>query len=156
VCVHRFTHPLRLATFSQTIPNHRTPPIPRFRPDLFFDHTASQSDLASLRGENIDYKNRFIGYMRKKTGSVAQIHFGIEVAAILATLPMEGLLFPYLHRVRAGDRATEFKQRCRGLGIHGVSLHSYRYAGPSGRVIPWQAVPIGDSWSLYLLAYFIQ
>jgi integrase len=30
--------------------------------------------------------------------------------------------------VRAGDRATEFKQRCVGLGIDGVSLHSYRYA----------------------------
>jgi integrase len=30
--------------------------------------------------------------------------------------------------VRAGDRATEFKQRCDGLGISGVSLHSYRYA----------------------------
>src|SRR5881409_2848336 len=26
------------------------------------------------------------------------------------------------------DRATEFKQRCRGLAIEGVSLHSYRYA----------------------------
>ena len=89
---------------------------------------ASQSDLASLRGENIDYKNRFIGYTRKKTGSLAQIHFGNEVATILAALPKEGLLFPYLHRVRAGDRATEFKQRCVGLGIKGVSLHSYRYA----------------------------
>jgi integrase len=30
--------------------------------------------------------------------------------------------------VRAGDRATEFKQRCRQLKIEGVSLHSYRYA----------------------------
>ncbi len=29
--------------------------------------------------------------------------------------------------MRAGDRATEFKQRCDGLGISGVSLHSYRY-----------------------------
>lgn len=29
---------------------------------------------------------------------------------------------------RAGDRATEFKQRCDGLDIKGVSLHSYRYA----------------------------
>ena len=28
----------------------------------------------------------------------------------------------------SGDRATEFKQRCDGLGISGVSLHSYRYA----------------------------
>ena len=30
--------------------------------------------------------------------------------------------------VRCGDRATEFHQRCVGLGIKGVSLHSYRYA----------------------------
>jgi hypothetical protein len=37
-------------------------------------------------------------------------------------------LFPYLRTVRAGDRATEFKQRCDGLNIKGVSLHSYRYA----------------------------
>ena len=27
-----------------------------------------------------------------------------------------------------GDRATEFGQRCRQLGIKGVTLHSYRYA----------------------------
>ena len=30
--------------------------------------------------------------------------------------------------MRAGDRATEFKQRCQPLKIHGVTLHSYRYA----------------------------
>lgn len=30
--------------------------------------------------------------------------------------------------MRPGDRATEFKQRCDGLGIRGISLHSYRYA----------------------------
>jgi len=30
--------------------------------------------------------------------------------------------------VRAGDRATEFKKRCDGLGISVVSLHCYRYA----------------------------
>jgi integrase len=36
--------------------------------------------------------------------------------------------FPYLKTVRAGDRATEFHQRCVGLGIKGISLHSYRYA----------------------------
>jgi len=38
------------------------------------------------------------------------------------------VLFPYLSIVRAGDRATEFGQRCRQLGIKGVTLHSYRYA----------------------------
>jgi len=40
----------------------------------------------------------------------------------------EGPLFPHLSRVRAGDRATEFRSRCRQLGITGVTLHSYRYA----------------------------
>ena len=38
------------------------------------------------------------------------------------------LLFPYLASVRAGDRATEFRSRCRQLKIEGVTLHSYRYA----------------------------
>ena len=37
-------------------------------------------------------------------------------------------MFPYLQSVRGSDRATEFKQRCVGLGIQGVTLHSYRYA----------------------------
>src|SRR5215475_8989425 len=57
-----------------------------------------------------------------------QIRFGKEVEEILRTLPITGSLFPYLSTVRAGDRATEFKQRCVGLGILNVSLHSYRYA----------------------------
>ena len=30
--------------------------------------------------------------------------------------------------VRAGDRATEFRQRCAGLKIKDITLHSYRYA----------------------------
>ena len=56
------------------------------------------------------------------------IRFGKEVTAVLRCLPASGPLFPWLRTVRAADRATEFKQRCRGLGIEGVSLHSYRYA----------------------------
>ena len=43
-------------------------------------------------------------------------------------MPGSGPLFPYLRTVRSGDRATEFHQRIVGLGIKGVSLHSYRYA----------------------------
>jgi integrase len=50
------------------------------------------------------------------------------MAEILRGLPREGSLFPYLRTVRAGDRATEFRQRCEGLMIKGISLHSYRYA----------------------------
>ena len=88
----------------------------------------SQGDIANLKAEDVDWKNRTISFTRKKTGVPVILHLGEEALNTLKDLPGEGLLFPYLSRVRAGDRATEFKQRCRGLGIEGVSLHSYRYA----------------------------
>jgi hypothetical protein len=50
------------------------------------------------------------------------------IATALRRRPTIGPLFPYLRSVRSSDRATEFKQRCEGLGIKGVTLHSYRYA----------------------------
>jgi integrase len=81
-----------------------------------------------LEAEQIDWKNRVIGYARKKTGSLAFVHFGTDIESVLHLRPGSGFLFPYLQGVRAGDRATEFKQRCQGLEIHGVTLHSYRYA----------------------------
>jgi integrase len=56
------------------------------------------------------------------------IHLGPDIEAILRGLPLTGPLFPYLQTVRCGDRATEFKQRCAGFGILGISPHSYRYA----------------------------
>ncbi len=89
---------------------------------------ASQSDIAFLEADNIDWENKIISYERKKTGEIAFIRFGADVEAVLRSRPATGSLFPYLRTVRAGDRATEFKQRCLGLGIEGVSLHSYRYA----------------------------
>ena len=73
---------------------------------------ASQSDLAFLEAENIDWEQRVISFARKKTGSVALLRFGDEVATILRGLPQTGPLFPYMRSVRCGDRATEFKQRC--------------------------------------------
>ena len=88
----------------------------------------SQTDIANLKAEDIDWPNQTIAYSRKKTGSLAMVHFGDEIKTILCRLPSEGPLFPYLQTVRCGDRATEFHQRCEGLGIKGVSLHSYRYA----------------------------
>ena|ERR1051326_5511647 len=88
----------------------------------------SQGDLAGLSAEDIDWGSRVLSYQRQKTKTVALLHFGEEVAALLRQLPGAGPLFPYLRGVRAADRATEFKQRCRGLGISGVTLHSYRYA----------------------------
>ena len=89
---------------------------------------ASQSDLAFLEAENIDWQNQVISYQRMKTKTIAIMRLDEEMIEILKDLPGTGPLFPYLRTVRAGDRATEFKQRCEGLGIKGVSLHSYRYA----------------------------
>lgn len=94
---------------------------------------ASQGDLANLHAEDVDWTNRTITYVRMKTKwrenqTPPQIRFGQAVADILGTLPGKGPLFPYLRGCQPGHRATEFRQRCRGLGITGVSLHSYRYA----------------------------
>ncbi len=89
---------------------------------------ASQSDIAFLEAGNIDWESNVISFARKKTGSIALMRFDEETAELLRSLPSRGPLFPYLRSVRAGDRSTEFHQRCVGLGIKGVSLHSYRYA----------------------------
>jgi integrase len=93
---------------------------------------ASQSDLAHLQAEDVDWQARIICFDRMKTRwrgqQPPQIRFGREVEEILSHLPKSGALFPYLSTVRPGDRATEFKQRCTGLGIQGITLHSYRYA----------------------------
>ncbi|MEI7733679.1 MAG: tyrosine-type recombinase/integrase [Verrucomicrobiota bacterium] len=89
---------------------------------------ASQGDIAALKGEDVDWTNSTVSFFRKKTGVPVLVHLGSEALNLLKDLPSEGPLFPYLSRVRAGDRATEFKQRCQQLKIEGVTLHSYRYA----------------------------
>jgi integrase len=94
---------------------------------------AAQSDGACLRAEDINWQTKTICFTRKKLKSQNNLkptlfRFSADIEAVLKRRPAEGQLFPYLCTVRAGDRATEFKQRCDGLGISGVSLHSFRYA----------------------------
>jgi site-specific recombinase XerD len=101
--------------------------------ELLWHTGAAQSDAAYLLAEDVDWNQRTICYSRKKLKGRASvkpalIRFGAEVEAILRRRPQTGPMFPYLRTVRAGDRATEFRQRVVGLGIEGVSLHSYRYA----------------------------
>jgi len=88
----------------------------------------SQSDIATLTAEDIDWKARTIAYQRAKTGVVSLIAFGDTVAAILETLPTTGQLFPALARIHEAHRAKLFIKRLASVGISGVSLHSYRYA----------------------------
>ena len=89
---------------------------------------AAQTDLANLTSNSIDWEEKKITFFRRKTETPVMLFFGIEAEMVLMTLPREGHLFPYLQTVRASDRATEFSQRCEGLGIKGATLHSYRYA----------------------------
>ncbi len=89
---------------------------------------ASQSDVAFLSAEDVDWEMRVIGFARKKTKTVSLIHFDEEVEAVLKALPASGPLFPSRRKMNSGHRATEFTRICRRIGIKGVTLHSYRYA----------------------------
>ena len=88
----------------------------------------SQTDMASLQAQDVDWPARVLRYSRRKTGSPARLHFGDAVEAILRRLPRSGPLFPMLSMWKESDRAKAFSRRCRLVGVTGVSLHSYRYA----------------------------
>jgi integrase len=115
---------------------------------------ASQSDLANLHAEDIDWQKKVISYERMKLHGrgkiLPQITIGPELEKLLRSLLACGYLFPYLRTVRASDRATEFRQRRKGLGIEGVTLHSYRYswaerAKKAGYPERWAQVQLGHS-----------
>ena len=66
----------------------------------------SQGDIAKLNAEDIARDQRVVSYRRQKSKTMACLHFGDEVAALLGQLPATGPLFPYLRSVRASDRAV--------------------------------------------------
>jgi integrase len=88
----------------------------------------SQSDVAHLKAEDVDWKNQVVSFFRSKTGTAQIIHFGRGLAEVLRDLPGEGLLFPRLAAMDEKHRAALFQRACRRVNITGVSLHSYRYA----------------------------
>jgi integrase len=96
--------------------------------ELLWHLGGSQSDIANLNAENVDWQGGTIAYFRMKTGSRVMFHFGESVVEILKTLPQQGPLFPRIRKAREADRATYFKRRCALRGVFGVTLHSYRYA----------------------------
>ena len=95
----------------------------------------------------MDWTNNTVGFTRKKSGVPVLVHLGAEALNLFKDLPAEGVLFPYLSRVRAGDRATEFGQRCRQLGITGITLHSYRYAWAERAKTCGYWTRIGAAWA---------
>ena len=52
----------------------------------------SQGDIANLRAEDVDWKNRTISFNRQKTGVPVILHLGDEALNTLKDLPSEGLL----------------------------------------------------------------
>jgi integrase len=88
----------------------------------------SQSDVARLVAEDVDWSDRVVSFFRAKTGSVQIIHFGPALGEVLQDLPGEGPLFPRLAALDEKHRASLFQRACRRVGLKGVSLHSYRYA----------------------------
>jgi integrase len=96
--------------------------------ELLWHLGGSQSDIANLCAEDINWTDRTIFYCRIKTGSRVLFHFGDLVAGILKKLPAHGKFFPKISKSREADRATLFKRRCNLRGLFGVTLHSYRYA----------------------------
>ena len=61
---------------------------------------ASQGDIANLKGEDVDWTNNTVSFVRKKTGVPVLVHLGGEALNLFKDLPAEGPLFPYLSRVR--------------------------------------------------------
>jgi integrase len=96
--------------------------------ELLWHLGGSQTDMASLRAEDIDWENRTISYARMKTGTQATVHFGDALAEILRTRSAIGYLFPQIVKWKESDRGKAFSRRCLLVGVSGVSLHSYRYA----------------------------
>lgn len=88
----------------------------------------SQSDVATLTAEDIDWQVGTISFSRKKTGTPVIIFLGEEVQRLLKILPTFGHLFPRQAELHEKHRAKLFRRRCQLLGITGISLHSYRYA----------------------------
>ena len=120
----------RAITFEehQKIINREHNPATRAYFQLLWHLGGSQTDVAMLRAEDVDWDDRTIAYQRCKTGVTSLISFGDEVAAILNQLPASGQLFPALARIHERHRSKLFIKRLATVGISGVSLHSYRYA----------------------------
>ena len=124
---HKDKRAITLTEHEAIIANEKNPERRAFY-QLAWHMGAAQTDLATLTAEDVDWEQKTIGFFRRKTGTVAQLHFGPAVEAILQDLPGNGPLFPYIATMSAGDRSTQFRKRCHRLQIFGVTLHSYRYS----------------------------
>ena len=64
---------------------------------------ASQSDLAFIEAENVDFENHIISYKRMKTGTIAMMRMDEDMEEILRDLPGNGLALHRFGGQRWGD-----------------------------------------------------
>ena len=124
---HKEKRAITVEEHKKIIRRERNPEIRAYY-EILWQLGGAQTDIANLKAEDINWKDRTIAYRRHKTGAMSLLSFGDEVAAILKTLPSSGLLFPALARIHERHRAKMFIKRLKTVGVSGVSLHSYRYA----------------------------
>ena len=101
--------------------------------EMLWETGGSQSDIAALHRDQIDLRNETIRFRRRKlegraSGGESMLRIGPALKRLFQQLPQRGYLFPKMHAWVSENRSSEFSRRCRGLGIVGRSLHSYRYA----------------------------
>jgi len=85
--------------------------------NLLWNLGGSQSDVANLRAEDVDWEMKAIGFTRMKNGSVVHLHFGKTLENILNDLPGEGFLLPRIAPMKESDRAKAFMRRCDLVGV---------------------------------------
>lgn len=101
--------------------------------ELCWETGGSQTDIACLHAEDIDWANRRLYYERVKLKSRGQglacLVIGSKLESILRKLPSSGPLFPRLCKMSEGTRAAMFWKLREAAGVEeGIVIHSYRYA----------------------------
>lgn len=99
--------------------------------EVLWETGGSQSDIACLKADDIDWPNSILAFHRKKLAVDAEpciLRIGERLEGFLRQLPQRGPLFPTWSQILDKYRSCEFQRRCKLLKIQGVSLHSYRYA----------------------------
>jgi integrase len=98
---------------------------------LLWETGGSQTDIASLQAEDIDWSTLRLFYSRRKLahreGGRALLAIGANLKAVLEKLPSTGPLFPRLALLSEDERASHFRKVCLRANVKGVTLHSYRY-----------------------------
>jgi integrase len=123
---HKERRGITLAEHNKIIDREHNPATRAFYQLLWY-LGGSQTDVATLLAEDVDWKNRTVSYSRRKNGKCALMAFGDQVATIFKSLPARGQLFPALARIHERHRAKLFIKRLATVGLSGISLHSYRY-----------------------------